>query len=117
VSLSRDQYVAAMKETALRVGKSVVMDWLIARAPFLSWSFPNLVVGYLVGLVLEIAIKETEFGMFFVYIDVRTTRQGRAFEAAAARNKYVQEFGTAEDKQRAERDLIAAFRDFVRLTS
>lgn len=117
MSVSRDDYVAALKETALRVGKSVVIDWLIKRAPFLSWTIPNMIVGHIVGLVLEIAIKQTEFGLFFAYIDVRTSKQGREFEAAALRNAYVQKSGTPDERQRSERDLIDSFRRFVRFTS
>jgi hypothetical protein len=117
VDLTRDQYVETIKETALSMGKKLVMDWLVSKAAFMAWAFPNMIAGFFVSKVLEVAIRETEFGLFFLYIDLRTSAQGKDFAEAAIRNQLLQKTGTEQEKADAEADLIRKFRDFVKFTS
>lgn len=115
--MTRDQYVEALKSAALDMGRKLVMDWLVAQLPWIAWKIPNVIAGFVVSQVLKIAIRETEFGLFFLYIDLRTSSQGRSFEAAALRNREAQTKGTPEEKARAEAELISSFRAFVKFTN
>lgn len=114
---SRDQYVEAIKSAAITAGKKFVMEYLVKEFAFVSWRLVNPIVSYLVGVVLEVAIKKTELGLFFIYVDVRTSMQGRAFEKAALANWRAQTSGTEEDKKHAEEILIRDFRTFVKFTT
>lgn len=77
----------------------------------------NPILGFVVGKVLEIAIRETEIGLFFLYIDLRTSTQGRDFEKYMRLNLDAQKNGTPEQKAKAEKELKDAFRAFAKLTN
>lgn len=115
--MTRDQYVEILKSTAVKMGHKLVMDWLVAQMSWMAWTVPNTIFGFIVSQVLKIAIRETEFGAFFLFIDLRTSAQGRAFEASAIRNHSAQQNGTAEEKAHAEAQLISDFRAFVKFTN
>lgn len=117
-----DDYVKFLKDLALSIGKKQVLALLIPALPTgLTTGFIgtllNPLFGFIVGLVLEFAIRETEIGMFFLYIDLRTSAQGRDFEAAARANLDKQKNGSPEQKAKAEKELIDAFRAFVKFTN
>jgi hypothetical protein len=119
---SRDEYVELLKSTALSLGKREIMPLLLSQLPkALTTGFLGAVLspvlGFIVGKVLEIAIRETEIGAFFLYIDLRTSAQGRDFEKAARANLLKQQTGTPEEKAAAEKELISAFKSFVKLTN
>lgn len=119
---SRDEYVELLKSTALSLGKQKVLPLLLAQLPAkmttgFFGAILNPLFGLIVGKALEIAIRETEMGAFFLYIDLRTSAQGRAFEGAARKNIEAQLNGTPEQAAKAERELIENFRAFVKLTN
>lgn len=114
--MTRDQYVEILKSAALSAGKKMVMSYLVTRVPFFALPIVNPILGFVVGSILEIAIRETEMGAFFLYIDLRTSAQGRAFEKAALKNYEVQKNGTPQEKADAEKELIDSFRTLVKFT-
>ena len=119
---TRDEYVELLKSTALSVGKQKVLPLLLAQLPAkLTTGFfgalLNPLFGLIVGKALEIAIRETEMGAFFLFIDLRTSAQGREFEKQALANFEKQKHGTPEEKEAAELALIDAFRKFVKFTN
>lgn len=93
------------------------MQYLVAKLPFLALPVINPIAGFIVGYVLKIAIRETEMGAFFLYIDTRTNKQGVAFIDAAIANRVAQETGSLEEKANAEQRLIDSFRAFVKFTN
>ncbi len=118
----RDAYVEFLKSTALSIGKKAVIEWLVAQLPAalvtgLIGSIFTPILGFAVGKILEVAINETEIGAFFLYIDLRTSAQGRAFESAAQTNLDKQKSGTPEEKAQAEKELVDAFRAFIKFTN
>ena len=115
--MDRDAYVDLIKSTALDLGSRFVMQYLVAKLPFLAFPIINPIAGFLVGYVLKIAIIKTELGMFFLFIDTRTNKQGVAFVEAAQRNNVAQHSGTAEEKLNAEKNLIESFRAFVKFSN
>lgn len=119
---SRDEYVELLKSTALSLGKKEILPLLLAQLPTkLTTGFIgmllNPILGFIVGEVLSIAIRETEIGLFFLYIDLRTSAQGRDFEKTMQANMDAQRSGTPEQKAKAEKDLKDAFRAFAKLTN
>lgn len=119
---SRDEYVELLKSTALSLGKQEVLPLLLSQLPSALTSgfigtLLNPIFGFLVGKVLEIAIRETEIGAFFLYIDLRTSAQGREFEKAARENLLKQKTGTPSEKAAAEKELKDAFRAFIKFTN
>lgn len=114
---SRDDYVESLKTAALQIGVKAVMNVIVTRIPFLGSWFISPILGFFVGKVLEIALRQTEMGAFFLFIDTRTSRQGRDFAEAARLNAIAQQTGTEEEKKHAEERLKTEFRNFVLFTS
>lgn len=115
--MTRDEYVDLLKSTALDLGTRLVIEYIVTRAPFFKLPFFNFFLSHIVQEILRIAIKQTELGAFFMYIDLRTHKQGVVYEAAALKNKLAQESGTDEEKRLAEENLINSFRMLAKLTT
>jgi hypothetical protein len=115
--VTRDEYVEMIKSAALTAGKKAVMQKLVAKIPFLSVPLINPIIGYIAGLVLETAIRETEMGLFFLYVDLRLNAQAKDFEAAALKNMKAQMSGSDDEKKIAEKELIDSFRAFVKFSN
>jgi hypothetical protein len=119
---SRDEYVELLKSTVLSLGKKQILPLLLAQLPAgMTTGFVgmllNPIFGFLVGKVLEIAIRETEIGAFFLYIDLRTSAQGREFEEVMRKNLEAQKGSDPVAKEKAEKELIVAFKAFAKLTN
>jgi hypothetical protein len=119
---TRDEYVELLKSTFLSLGKKQILPLLLAQLPAgLTTGFVgmllNPIFGFIVGTVLEIAIRETEIGLFFLYIDLRVNAQGKEFEATMRANLEAQKGGDPAKIAKAEKELIVAFKNFAKFTS
>ena len=120
-----DEIAEALKQAAVSIGKKGLMQFLTKKIAAAVagkvyeklvtsiWFFASPVVGFFVGWLLVWLIKETEFGLFFWYIDARTTKQGKDFVSAALSNYHAQNHGTPEEKQSAENRLRETFYAFA----
>lgn len=115
--MNRDQYVELIKSTAIDLGRRFVMSYLITRVPFLALPIINPIAAFVVGYILKIAIRETEMGAFYLFIDIRTNKQGIAFIEAAIKNQLAQKSGNQAEIKNAEKELIDSFRSFVKFTN
>lgn len=115
--LTRDEYVGSIKSAIKEAGKTLVLQILKSRLPFLANPVLSPVVSYFVGQVLMILVDATEFGAFIIYTDIRTSKQGKDFVLAANRNRIAQESGTPEEKESAKKELMDSFRKFAVLTN
>jgi hypothetical protein len=114
---THQEYVDALKASAIATGKKVLIEALVKRVPFLFIPVIGPLVELIVGKLVEILIQQTEFAIFFKYIDMRVDDQGREFSQAAINNRNMQFHGTPEEKEKAEKELIEKFRAFAILTS
>jgi hypothetical protein len=115
--MNRQEYADLIKNAALSAGKKLVVNYIVQKIPFFGLTFVNPILGFFVGQVLEIAIMKTEIGAFFLFIDMRTSQQGRDFQSAALNNFQVQKTGTPEEKKNAEMALIDSFRALAKFTN
>jgi hypothetical protein len=93
------------------------MKKLTAKFPFVALGFVNPIASMIVSKILEIAIRETEIGAFFGFIDLRTSMQGKDFEGAAYKYKIASEGRNDEEKRIAEKNVIDAFNKLIKFTS
>lgn len=111
--MTRDEYVAFLKSSALEIGKRAVLKSLASQVPLFSGGFPAWVAGLIVGKVLEVLIQQSEFGAFFLYIDIRTNFQGQKFEEAAL----AWYNASPEEKGKYEKEYLDSFYKFASLKS
>lgn len=114
---TRDEYASQIKSAFLSLGKQAAMRFLITKFPFLGLSIINPIVGFFVEMVLTALITETEMAAFFLYIDMRTGSQSKAFEQATKENQLAQIHGTPNEKKLAEEKLRRVFREFAALSN
>lgn len=114
---SHQEYVDIIKKSAVATGKKALVAALTKKLPFLFIPVVGPLVSLLAGKLVEILVRETEFAIFFKYIDLRVDAQGRSFSEAAIKNHKAQVSGTSEEKIKAEKELIEKFREFVVLKS
>jgi hypothetical protein len=115
--MTHQEYVDAIKKSAISAGKKVLISTISKKLPFLFLPVIGPVTSLLLGKVVEILVQETEFAIFFKYIDLRVDSQGREFSEAAIRNFQVQQTGSPDEKAKTEKELIEKFRSFVILRS
>jgi hypothetical protein len=107
------EYVEALKSSAISTGKKVLIGAVSKKLPFLFLPVLGPIVSFLLGKVVEILVQETEFAIYFKYIDLRVDKQGREFSEAAMRNFNAQKSGDADAKAQSEKELIEKFKAFV----
>lgn len=109
------EYVESLKHSAVSMGTKLLVREVAKRLPFLFVP----ILGPITSLVLEklvtLLVVQTEFAIFFKYIDMRTDFQGREFSQAALSNYIIQRTGTPEQKKAAEEKLVKKFTAFVLL--
>jgi hypothetical protein len=110
---SHEEYVKTLKDAAARLAVDVLIREVSKRLPFLFVPVLNPIVTFLLKKVVEILFTQTEFAVFFAYIDMRVDAQGRKFISAAKENRQAQINGTPEEKKLAEDKLISTFRDLA----
>jgi len=116
-NLNHQEYVDAAKTAAITMGKSALISALLKKVPFLFIGPLNPIMGWIIQKFLEVLIRETEFGIFFLYIDLRVDRQGQDFTKVAMENHKVQQTGTEDEKRASELRLINSFKNFISLSS
>ncbi len=114
--MNQQQYADLIKQAALSMGKKFVFNFVVSKIPILGNVVFGPVVGWVIGKVLEIAILKTEMGLFFIYIDLRTSQQGRDFQDAAFKNALAQKGTNEKLKKEYEKNLIDSFRAFVKFS-
>lgn len=117
IKASHEEYVKTLKDAATRLALDVLVREVSKRLPFLFVPVLNPIVTLLLRKVVEILFTQTEFAIFFTYIDMRVDAQGRRFISAAKENRNAQMNGTPEEKKLAEEKLISTFRDLVILSN
>lgn len=115
--MNADAYAEMIKQAALSMSKRFVLEAITKQLPFLGNMFFSPIVGFFVGKVLEIAILKTEMGIFFTFIDLRTSQQGRDFAAAVLSNVEAQKSSDPKVRANAEKKQIDAFRAFVKFSN
>lgn len=110
---TRQEYIDAIKKAAIATGKSGLIKVLLIKAPFLFYPVIGPITELLLGKILEILINETEFAAFFLYMDVRISKQGKEFAEAAVNNYKVQQTGTDQEKKDAEKLLMEKFKPLI----
>jgi hypothetical protein len=113
---TQDQYVQAIKNSFISLGKKAVMAKLIQLSSVFALGPINALTALVVEKILTIVVNETETGIYFLYIDMRVHGQGREFSQAAQANFKAQQNGTKEEKDAAEKALIDAFSKLVKFT-
>jgi hypothetical protein len=116
---TRDEYVETIKHAFLTMGDDLVMAYILVKMPWMSTPFLKQICQFFVNAVLTIAVNKTEMGAFFLFIDFRTSAQGRDFYDKAVVNRDVQTNpkSTPEEKERAKQDAIDNFRALVKFSA
>ncbi len=109
-----DQFIETLKSQLVTIGTNGVMTFLAIEVPFFAFPVVNKVTRLIVEKVIEIAIRYTELGAYFLYVDQYTAAQSDAFSNAAKKNLEAQRNGTAEQKKQAEMELINRTRDLIK---
>lgn len=104
-----------MKSSAVKLGSSSALFYIFAQVPFLKTPFIKQITESIVNSIVKILVEKTEIGLFFLYIDTRTSHQGEVFAQMAYKNFIAQQSGSEIEKKIAEQNLINAFKNFARL--
>lgn len=112
-----EQSATALKSAAKNIGSGAVIAYLVTVAPWVRLPIIYQIMSWFIRFIVETAIDKTELGAFFLFIDVRTSIQGREFAEAAQKNHETQKNGTKEEKAKAEADLVNKFRTLIKFTS
>lgn len=113
MSLTRDDYAAIIRDGAQSVGTESALNLLVLHVPIFANPVLNKIARLVISKILEKLIQQTEFGMFYAYVDIRTSAQGRAFIEAVQARKALGKDATPEEKEKAEHDQIRRFAELA----
>jgi hypothetical protein len=117
MTTTHKDYVEAIKNSAIAAAKKQLALALIKKVPYLFWGPLGPIMDFAIEQVVTILINETEFAIYFKYIDMRVDAQGRAFSEAAIKNLEAQKSGDPVAIAQAEKELMEKFKAFVVLGS
>jgi hypothetical protein len=95
-----------------KIAVQQVMKYLVSRLPIIGLGIINPLVSAIVSKIIIILLKQTELGIKFLAINIRTEHEKDEFKKAVEKQ---QQATTEEEKQKAEVDLIDAARKFIKL--
>jgi hypothetical protein len=107
------EYVEAVKSTALTTAKKTLISALVKKVPFLFWGPIAPLTAMAVEKGLELLFEQVEFAVYFKYTDLRVDKQGQVFAQVAMENYKVQKNGTEDEKKQSELRLINCFKNFI----
>lgn len=111
--MTRDQYVELIKNSAVDMGKRALIAKLAASVPFFAGGLPAKLAALIIDKVVTELVKQTEFGLFFLYVDMRVDKQGSDFEKAA-----IEWFNASPDeKEKYEKAYLEKFYNLASLRS
>lgn len=110
-------FVDSLKTTAIKQGTELLVKALVKRFAFLSFGPFVFLLSFFITKLLEILIRETEYGIYFEYTDFTVDTQAIEYRNAIQKNSKIQMEGTDEEKKLAEKELFDAFKRFVKLSS
>lgn len=108
--MTHQDYADIIKSAALSSAKSAMLSYFAKKIPFLTTKFMNPITTYLVDVFLKILIRETEFAVFFMYIDLRTSFQAKRFEKSAMEYENAKKSNDQAKIKEYESRLINDFR-------
>lgn len=111
--MKHQEYVDAIKKSAVATGKKVLVEYFKKQLPFMFLPGLGPITGFVLEKAVEVLVRETEFGIFFQYIDLRVDKQGLDFSQAAIKNYRAQQSGDKDEIAKAEKELIEKFRSFA----
>jgi len=114
---SHQAYVDAIKDVAVKKGIDALCGEVVRHLPFLMWGPLGVITRYAITKGVEVLVRETEFAVFFKYIDLRVDAQGRDFSVAAVKNYQIQKTGTPEEIKKSEEELAQKFKQFISFSS
>jgi len=110
-----EKYSQIVRDAAHTVIKTALITKAVSLFPFLVKL--NKLLDLLAGKIATVIVDYTDMKVFFAYTDFRVNRQASSFMTASEIHHQLKEDpnATAEEKQRAEANLINSFRSFAKL--
>ncbi len=113
-----DILIADLQSTAVNVAVQEVMSYLVANVWVgLGSAFLSPIVGWLVGIVLDILMQKLDWLAFMLVEDWQTTQEGITYANAAQTLANLPPTASAADIAQAQAAKIAAFKNLVGLGS
>ena len=81
--MNRKDYIDSIKSVFISMLTKAAIRVLVTRLPFLAWGPIAPVVAFVVEKIITKAAKEAEIGVYFAYVDMRVSSQGREFTEKA----------------------------------
>jgi len=112
--MNHQAYVDALVSGLETLIKDSLIKRLVSIAPIFASGPLGYIASYLAGKIAHFLAKQSELRTFFLYTDVRSNIQGRAFLDAAIENRDAQLSKDPDRKKNAEKLLIDKFRTFAK---
>jgi hypothetical protein len=109
VKVAKDLFEATIKKAATA--------YITGIMPFFAIPVLSTFLSKVLDLIIGKASDSLEMAGFFVYTDIRTSRQGKAYFDAKIKGYELELTGTPEQKKAAEDEIKKAFIAFASFTS
>lgn len=114
---NRNETADLLRKQAETIVKKAIISFFAKKAAFLLWGPFGVLVSLFAGQLAEYITKEGELRAFFLYIDLRTDSQGRAYLKAMKDYQGAKSEGDIEKLKEKEAKLNEAFKALIVLTN
>ena len=113
---TRDEDVSKIKSVFVSIGSKAALSYLATIAPWLFSNFiTKKITEYFVNNVVEGIVRNSEMGVFFLFIDWRGVKGSDDFHKAVDENQLALKSGDEKRIKNAEQNLINVARPFIKL--
>lgn len=108
--MTNEQAVQLAKSQFIRLSDGAIKTAILS-SPFAWLETPplNLITNKAIDWIINKIADNAEIGIFFLYINFNTTKEGADFMKAALANDIAQKTGSLDEKIKAENNLKDSF--------
>lgn len=117
MSMTRDDYVNALKAGFVSTATRLVKAELVIVAPWTANPIAALIIDHFLNDIFSKLATQAEMAVFFAYIDARGVAQGRDFTAAANELRLAVDSGDVARIKNAETKVKETLRALVVVTN
>lgn len=114
-ALDADEIIEQIRKEAIRYFSEKVLTIVLAWGGMFQYAIVQRLASFIIQKIMEVAIRETELGIYVIYANEKAEAQAREYENARNEFNRLPANTPQSDRDAARRRVVDAARDLIRL--
>lgn len=114
-ALDADEIIEQIRKEAIRYFSEKVLTLVLAWGGMFKYVIVQKLAAFVIQKIMEVAIRETELGIYVIYANEKAEAQAREYENARRQLNQLPSNASQSDRDAARRRVVDAARDLIRL--